>query len=128
MNVAIPHWQGRVSPVFDVAVHVLIVEIHEGAERSRQMLSMDKADPRARAGALHGKGVDLLVCAAITRPMRLAVLAEGIELIDEVCGEVDEIISAVAAGRFQRDTFRMPGCCRRRRRMLRDSDPRKSDV
>ena len=44
MNVAIPVWQGRVSPVFDVAGQLLVVELHGSAESVR------------RHGSLTGRG------------------------------------------------------------------------
>ena len=32
MRIVIPQWQGRVSPVFDVAVNLLLIDIEEGRD------------------------------------------------------------------------------------------------
>jgi len=48
MKVAIPYWQERVSPVFDVAGRVLLVEVAEGKEQGRQDLAMEGSPGRGR--------------------------------------------------------------------------------
>jgi len=116
MKVAIPHWQGRISPVFDVAGSVLVVEIDEGVERARQDVAFDAEDSQARAAHLAQTGADVLVCAAISWPLEMAVWAAGIDVIPHTCGDVEQVLAAFVAGRLQKDAFLMPGCCGRRRR------------
>jgi len=116
MKVAIPHWQGRISPVFDVASNVLIVELDGGVERARQNVAFDLDDPRARAQRLAQTGADVLVCGAISWPMEMAVSAAGIEVIPQTCGDVEQVLAAFADGRLRQGAFLMPGCCGRRRR------------
>lgn len=131
MKVAIPHWQGRVSPVFDVAGSILVVDIEERVERAREDVVVDVDDPQARAARLAEAGVHVLICGAISWPMELAVSAAGIEVISQACGEIEEILSAFAADRFDEDSFLMPGCCGRRRRCRErrraDRSPGKTD-
>ncbi len=116
MKVAIPHWRGRVSPVFDVAGKVVVVEVDGGAERERREVQIDVDDPAARAAKLAETGADVLVCGAISRPLELALAAAGIEVIAQTCGEVETVLSAFIGGRLGGDTFLMPGCPGRRRR------------
>jgi hypothetical protein len=48
MRIAIPQWQGRVSPVFDVAGILLLIDIEDGREIGREeRLSIGK-NPSAR--------------------------------------------------------------------------------
>ena len=117
MRVAIPHWQGRVSPVFDAAGHVLVVEIVNGVEHTRQDVAVSVDDPQLRAACLAQAGTELLICGAISRGLELAVLAAGIRVIPQTCGEVEQVLAAFISGQLSSDAFLMPGCCGRRRRM-----------
>ena len=115
MKIAIPHWQGRVSPVFDVAGTVLVIEMVDGAESSRKDVGFETEDPHGRAMELARTGVDVLVCGAISRPLERAVQASGIEVIPQTCGDVNCVLEAFGAGRLGAAEFLMPGCCGRRR-------------
>jgi predicted Fe-Mo cluster-binding NifX family protein len=115
MKVAIPHWQGRVSPVFDVAGNVLVVEIRNGVEHSREDVALDADDPQLRAARLGQTGAELLICGAISWPLEMALSSAGIDVITQTCGEVEQILVAFAKGQLQDNAFLMPGCCGRRR-------------
>jgi len=116
MKVAIPHWRGRVSPVFDVAGNVLIVEINGSVEQSRQDVTFDVDEPQARAARLAKTGSDVLVCGAISWPLEMAVSTAGVEVIPQTCGDVERVLAAFIDGRLDQGAFLMPGCCGRRRR------------
>lgn len=128
MKVAIPHWQGRVSPVFDVATNVLVVEIDAGVERSRQEVSFPIFQPQARAMHLVECGVAVLICGAISKPLEAAIGTTGIEVIPQTCGDIEQVLAAFMADRLHDDAFLMPGCCGRRRqfRKRRGPDPRRT--
>jgi predicted Fe-Mo cluster-binding NifX family protein len=115
MKVAIPHWQGRVSPVFDVAGNVLVAEIDGGVEHSREDVALDAEDPQLRAARLAQTGTDLLICGAISWPLEMALSAAGIDVIPQTCGDVEQVLAAFAQGQLRQDAFLMPGCCGRRR-------------
>ena len=117
MRVAITTWSGRVSPVFDVAGRLLLVEIKGGSEASRIEAAIGEAEPMARARRLVELGTDVLICGAISRPLEAAMVSAGIQVMSQTCGPVEEILQAFAAGRLQDATFSMPGCCGRRRRL-----------
>jgi len=116
MKVAIPHWQGRVSPVFDVAGNMLVVDIDDGVEHARRDVVLDVEDLQGRAARLTESGVNVLVCGAISRPLEMAVSAAGIEVIPQTCGDVERVLAAFINGRLNQGAFLMPGCCGRRRR------------
>jgi predicted Fe-Mo cluster-binding NifX family protein len=67
MKLAIPVWQGRISPVFDVAGQLLLVELADGREvaRSEQMVGETTVEERARK--LVELGVETLICAGISQ-------------------------------------------------------------
>ena len=116
MKVAIPHWQGRVSPVFDAATRLLVVEMGDGRESGQGDWPLTATDPTQRAAELSRSGTDVLICGAISWPLEMAVSSEGIEVIAQVCGQVEEVLSAFLEGRLSDPAFLMPGCCGRRRR------------
>ena len=116
MKVAIPQWQGRVSPVFDVAARLLLVEMQDGQESWRGEYPLTIDNPMERAKWLGRLGADALICGAISRPLEMALSAEGVRVIAQVCGQVDEVLAAFAEGRLDNQSFLMPGCCGRRRR------------
>jgi len=115
MKVAIPHWHGRISPVFDVAGNVLVVEIADGVEHARQDVALAAEDLQLRAARLAETGTEVLVCGAISWPLEMALSAAGIDVIPQTCGDVEQVLAAFARGQLQQDAFLMPGCCGRRR-------------
>lgn len=116
MNVAIPTLDDRVSPVFDVAQTVLLVELDGNCELRRQTIPLHSQDIARRVGELSQSGVNVLICGAISRPLEEVLCAAGIHVIPQTCGAVEEILQAFVAGRLNDRAFLMPGCCGRRRR------------
>ncbi|MCD6310785.1 MAG: NifB/NifX family molybdenum-iron cluster-binding protein [Candidatus Eremiobacteraeota bacterium] len=116
MKLAIPVWGKRISPVFDTAKKLMIIEIQNNRETRRHEVLIPEGSVIKRAGLLSDLGVNVLICGAITR--RLAVMIEscGIKVIPLVSGTIEEIISAYLMGDFPTPTFIMPGCRGRRGR------------
>jgi predicted Fe-Mo cluster-binding NifX family protein len=115
MNVAIPTLENRVSPVFDVAQTVILVELNDHRELRRQTLTMHSQDLTRRVGELSQHDVNVLICGAISRPLEAMLGAVGIRVIPQTCGAVEEVVLAFVAGRLNDRAFIMPGCCGRRR-------------
>jgi predicted Fe-Mo cluster-binding NifX family protein len=115
MNVAIPTLEDRVSPVFDVAQAVILVDLDGDHERSRQTVALHSQDVARRAVELSQYGVNVLICGAVSRPLEVALSAAGIHVIPQTCGPVEEVLRAFAAGQLNDRAFLMPGCCGRRR-------------
>jgi len=116
MKIAIPHWQGRISPVFDVAAHVLIVEIDGARELNRREATFDVEEPRARAAQLVAADTNILICGALSGPLATALSAVDIEVFSHICGDMESVLTAFVEGRLNQDVFLMPGCCGHRRR------------
>ena len=116
MKVAIPYWQGRVSPVLDVAGRLLVVDLEAGREASRQDAQLVAAGPMGRAPELRQAGAEVLICGAISRQLEMALQSVGVAVIPHTCGPVDEVLAAFIGGELDQDAFLMPGCCGRRRR------------
>jgi predicted Fe-Mo cluster-binding NifX family protein len=115
MRVAIPLWQGRVSPVFDEASRILLVDISEKQEQHRQEESLIARHPFERAQLLPRLGVDLLVCGMISQTQQTALASAGIKIIPHICGPLEEVIAAFLDGRIESGALLMPGCGGRKR-------------
>lgn len=115
MRVAISEWQGRISPVFDAATHLLIADVENERSTGKHTICLCSDGVQSRAQEVASHNVDMLICGAISRPLELALLNVGIEIIPQTCGEVETVLAAFAAGRFNQEAFLMPGCCGERR-------------
>ena len=119
MKLAIPVWQGRISPVFDVAGQLLLVELVDGREVARQERMVDETAADERSRKLAELGVETLICAGISQLLETGLADRGIRVIARVCGNVEEVLAAYLAGRLSQARFAMPGCCGQRRRRHR---------
>jgi len=117
MKIAVPEWQGRISPVLDVASKIVLVEIEDHRELQRQEDSSIPTNPWARAEALHQRGVEVLICGAVSWPLESALQSAQIQVVSNICGPIDAVLAAFRDGRLHETTFSMPGCCGRRRRL-----------
>ena len=116
MKVAIPTWNGRVSPVLDVAKHLLVVDIEANAEVARSKADLDETYLVARFKRICELGVEILICGAVSRPLEAALLSAGVRVIPQTCGPVEDVLRAFLSGRLTDEAFLMPGCCGRHRR------------
>ena len=127
MRLAIPEHQGRISPVFDVAGRVLLVDIDEGQEVRREERSLSRSDLPARAGEFLNLEANVLICGAISAPLEAMLASSGVRVIGFRCGPVDGVIAAFLNGEAAKPEFWMPGCGGWRKRMGRgrsDTMPR----
>ena len=111
----------RISPVFDAARRLLLVDIEDGREvgRTEEVLEKSQLAPRAsRIAELH---TDVLICGAISQPLEAMLISAGVEVIPQTCGQVEEVLQAFVSGQLTGDAFVMPGCCGRRRQFQRRS-------
>lgn len=115
MKLAVPDWQGRVSPVFDVAEQLLLVDFDGEEEIGRRMESPGSRRTQDRARRLAELEIDVLVCGAISWQLEALVAAAGIRVISLVRGTVDEVVRAFGEGTLENEQFAMPGCCRKNR-------------
>ena len=114
-RVAIPVWDERVAPVFDVSRRLLVLDVESGKELCRTEQAIEETNEPRRASRLRDLGVDVLICGAISRGLAVAIEEIGIRLIPWVGGFVDEVFSAYLAEQLPDPRFIMPGCGGRRR-------------
>lgn len=117
MKIIIPYWQGRVSPLFDAAGTVLVVDMAGGRELGRLTRQLDGNDTMPRIRQTMNLGADVLICGAISWQLECLLRSNGLQVISNICGPVDDVLAAFAAGALQERPFLMPGCQGIRRRM-----------
>ncbi|MGC9327140.1 MAG: NifB/NifX family molybdenum-iron cluster-binding protein, partial [Candidatus Hinthialibacter sp.] len=105
MRIAVPHWQGRVSPVFDVAGVLLLVNVDQGQETSRQNIVLENDSSLTRTNYMKELDIDAIICGAVSKPLELALVSEGIEVIALICGEVDQVINAFLTGQLHQKIY-----------------------
>ena len=116
MRVAVPTWQGSVSPVLDVAHSLLLVDMGPDADQRRRVEALQDTGALARAARVRALAVNVVICGAVSFPLERALASSGIQVIPHVCGNVDAVLAAFASGRLRDRAFLMPGCGGRRRR------------
>ena len=114
MMIAIPFWQSRVSPVFDSASRLMLAHVESGNVLSRHEAPLVEALLPRRAARLSELGVDVLVCGAISQPLKMMVTNCGIRVVAWVAGDVEDVLAAQVAGTLTEPRFMMPGCCPQR--------------
>ena len=116
MKVALPTWDGRVSPVFDVAKRLLVVDVERGAEISRSEVYLEETQLAARASRVTALGTHVLICGAISWPLEVTLTSVGVRVIPQTCGPVEDVLRTFLAGQLANEAFLMPGGGGRRRR------------
>jgi predicted Fe-Mo cluster-binding NifX family protein len=108
MRVAISTWKGRISPVFDVARTLLILEIAEGeiVEKCEQSIG---DSPAVRIEKIAEAGVQALLCGAISQSLAEMLAARGVKVVPFISGDVDEVVRAYVDGKLDSPRFAMPG-------------------
>lgn len=109
MKVAMTVWGNRISPVFDSAQTILLAEIEQGkvVDEKREFLPRLVASGLARM--VTEKGIEALICGAISERPAQIIQQSGIHLLSFVGGNADDFLSTYASG-GSIDSFMMPGC------------------
>ena len=122
MRIAVPFWDNRISPVFDVAQTLLLLEVRNGKLVEKKSLSIIGMSPPEKVGILKNCGVNRVLCGAISDILLNLLRVNDISVYPWNSGEVNEVIQAALQNRLSEPRFCMPGCCHRRRRWGWDQD------
>jgi len=101
MKAAMAYWQGRISPVFDVADRFFMIDIEDGREVNRESLHLASRDPFRRVKELSELGVEVLLCGAISLTLEKALIRAGIQVIGFLGGEFENVIRAFLEGNLE---------------------------
>jgi predicted Fe-Mo cluster-binding NifX family protein len=112
-KIAVTVWGERISPVFDAARTLLIVEIVDQEVRYGIRLNFVPERVAELVRILQSQQVTLLICGAVSAQPAAMLEAGGIELVSFVAGEVGHVLAGCVRGGAWASEFRMPGCGRR---------------
>lgn len=110
MKTAIPTWDGKISPVFDTASKLLIVQLEDNRETSRFEAYLDGQNLSRRCSRIYDLGIDVLICGAISRAFCRMLVAGGVNVIPWISGPVEDVLDAWMHGTLFHSRFLMPGC------------------
>ena len=116
MRIALPEWNGRLSPVFDTSRGLAIADCSQSGAVTWRREMLPPETPGQRAERLAGLAVDVLLCGAVSSSLVAEIEQQGIEVVPFLTGLTEEILRAWLGGRIERPCYRMPGCRGRRRR------------
>jgi predicted Fe-Mo cluster-binding NifX family protein len=114
MRIAISYQQNRISPVFDVASRILLVDIEKGQEVRRNYRTVVQSDTLTRAQYVSQFGIQVLICGAISWSLENALSSIGVLVIGCICGPVEDVLNAYLNDTLSKSAFILPGCLNRR--------------
>lgn len=112
MKLAIPEFNGRVSPVFDCCRRLLVIDTSVHGPNRIASKDWSVIERIQRPGRLREMGVRTVLCGGISADLASEIKAGGIEVIPWVSGEVNEVVDAYLEGRLPDPRLAMPGCGR----------------
>ena len=112
MRIAITIWNNRISPVFDVAQNLLMINLDDGVESTRRNVSLAGLSPPLVIETLKKNNVEVVLCGAISESFLRLLTTSGIRVEPWISGNIEEVIQAVLQNRLSEPYYRMPGYCR----------------
>lgn len=109
MKVGITVWGKRISPVFDAARTLLIVDIDDKTIVDRQFFQLWPERVEGVELQLAQSGVNVLICGAISQEPAAQIEALGIQLIPFIAGRAEQVLEWYAKG-SPITGYQMPGC------------------
>lgn len=98
MKVAVTVWGKRISPVFDAARTLLVVEVEHGIQRGSAYLHCRCDNTAGIVRTLLDIEVNVLITGAICRDAADSLESAGIALIPFVTGRADHILRNYLSG------------------------------
>ncbi len=112
MRIAVTIWNNRISPVFDVAQNLLMVDLDNGEETVRWNLSLSGMPPTLKIETLKKSNVEMVLCGAISELFLRLLTTSGIKVEPWISGNIEEVIQAVIQNKLSDPCYCMPGCYR----------------
>ena len=109
MKIALPIWDDHISPVFDTAAHILLVEGKSIQFSKKENISVESLSLFQRIDLLKKLDLDIFICGGITHATLENIRSQNIKTIPFICGNVDQILDAVLKGKNIKSLFSMPG-------------------
>ena len=110
MKIAVPIWNDKVSPVFDTASRLLIINTKNLSEIERFEIYLGEQDISKRCLLIHSLKVNVLICGAISRSFSMMLMSTGVKIISGISGLAEDVLKAYLHGSLSNSKYLMPGC------------------
>jgi hypothetical protein len=107
--IAIPVMRGRVAPVLNWCSRVLIFPSIPEGEMGQEFYAPELG-PLERLQVLLAKGVNTLICGALSADLQNRATHLGFQVIPGVAGDIDKVLMAYRQNRLDQPEFWLPGC------------------
>ena len=101
--------RGRVAPVLNWCSQVALFPKHPDREAGQE-LQLAELTPSERLRLLRDKGVDTLVCGALSPDLHNEAKRLGFRVICGIAGGIAEVLGAYRNNHLDRPEFWLPGC------------------
>ncbi|MBP7341960.1 MAG: NifB/NifX family molybdenum-iron cluster-binding protein [Smithellaceae bacterium] len=110
MKIALSVFKECISTVFDAADQLLILDMDNTEAPRRSTARFSGKDPASRISDLAARGINVLICGAISRPMERSIASRGVIVHSFVRGPVEDVLAAYLGNRLSLEVFSLPGC------------------
>jgi predicted Fe-Mo cluster-binding NifX family protein len=107
--IAIPVMRGRVAPVLNWCSRMLIFPASP-AESAMQELWTPELGASERLQLLKERGVQTLICGALSLDLQNCAVGLGFKIIPGVAGDIEKVVEAYRQNRLNQPEFWLPGC------------------
>lgn len=111
MKIIITVWDKRISPVFDTAAQMLLVEIKDGEVAQKALFPVSDNPFTTVLQLQKQEQIELLLCGALCRRGEIRLQAAGVDVYPFLSGDVELVIQGLLTG-SDLSFFAMPGCRR----------------
>ena len=109
MKIAITIWGNRISPVFDSASTLMIVQVEDSNIVSRIFQEFNSKVTAQILSILTEFKIDALICGAISDIESKLIEQSGVKLISFVTGNTDKVLASLLKNPHRISDFLMPG-------------------
>jgi len=109
MKIALTVWGNRISPVFDSAHTLLVVQIKNSKVIQKSYKSFDPDSSRFPDN-LKKMDISVLICGAISEMPAKLIVSSRIKLIPFVTGNVTQVLDLYLINKPVPPAYLMPGC------------------
>ena len=110
MKLAITIWGNRISPVFDAAKTLLVVEIKNGRLWRKEYIPFDPLAIESMLAIFRNKKINTLICGAISTHPAEIIVNSDIRLVSFVMGNAHDFLESFTGKNHIEPVFVMPGC------------------
>ncbi|MDP8206564.1 MAG: NifB/NifX family molybdenum-iron cluster-binding protein [Candidatus Electryonea clarkiae] len=95
MRIAVTRWGDKISPVFDEAKYMMIVDVNDDCINAKITINIGDLSQSDKVKVLTDLNVERVFCGAISNMYSSLIEASGIELNSWLTGDIEEILQTV---------------------------------